>query len=89
MRKVKLLLSPGGSEVGLLYSETECLVVTLTSGVSVPVTLEGGEVLCATNSPAGDFQLVTRYIGMSCYFKHSLHTFCTHFTYMLNGNDFK
>ena len=62
MRDVKLLLS--SSDVGVLYTASQCLVVTLSSGVSVPVSLgEGGGVLCAAQSPggaAGEFNIITR-----------------------------
>lgn len=62
VKGVKLLLQPG-TDVGLLYSESECHIITLTSGVTVPVVLEGDEVVSALIT-TGDINLITKQNGL-------------------------
>ncbi|KAL5258526.1 hypothetical protein ACHWQZ_G009121 [Mnemiopsis leidyi] len=60
--KVKLFLQPG-TDVGILYSHSQCHILTLATGVTIPVEVDAGEVICAVLS-AGDINLLTKQNGL-------------------------
>ena len=55
------MLLKAGSDLGLLYNASEAHILTMTSGVTVPVQLEGDEVLCA-DVIAGDMHLLNKSV---------------------------